>query len=106
MAFFVIRDLDRDGRGDIFILLALTVGLDIAAGGMLLVLLPLPLLDRLRILSSIRLKDSSCRCRFLDAPIFSTGDGSRNAAMPIPLGPAFSTSLNDACISGFGRQLT
>jgi hypothetical protein len=106
MAFFVIRDLDCDGHGDIFTLLELTVGLDLAAGGMLLLLLTLPLLDRLRILSSIRLKDSNCRCRFLDTPGFSTGDGSRNAAMPIPLGRTFSRSLNEAAISGFGGQLT
>jgi hypothetical protein len=105
MQFFVNRDLDCDGHGNIFTLLALTVGLDLSAGGMLL-LLPLPLLDRLRILSSIRLNDSSCRWRFLEALGLGTGDGSRNAAMPIPLGPAFSGSLNEAAMDGFDGQLT
>jgi hypothetical protein len=68
-------------------------------------MLLLPLLDRLRILSSIRLKDSSCRWRFLEALGFNAGDRSRNAAIPKPLGPAFSVSLNDEDTKAFGGQL-
>ena len=105
MTFLAVAgDLEGDTLGTVF-------ALGLYAAGTLLVatvlplLLPVPVLERLRILSSMRLKDSSCRWRFLEALDFSAEDGSRNAAIPKLLGLPFSGSLYDDVVIGFGKLI-
>ena len=105
MTFLAVAwDLEGNTLGIVF-------ALGLCAAGTLLeatvlpLLLPVPVLERLRILSSIRLKDSSCRWRFFEALDFSADDGSRNAAIPKVLGLPFSGSLYVAVIKGFCKVI-